>query len=514
MFNTATSIKKAVVTSTAVTGAVLAAPLAADAALGDETLYPGTTSDDVKKLQHLLKDKGFFTYDKATGYYGEHTKAAVEQFQKKHHLTMDGIAGPQTFSVLLTGQSSVHTETAAPADTQPSEAKTSSVSLGSSTILRKGDESEEVKELQRQLRQLDYYNGEVTGFYGRQLQESVRRFQREEQLAADGIAGPETLAALQSVQRAAEPASYQTGASSDTFKVLSTGDKSSDVSLLQRQLKDLGYYNKDITGIFGPMTENAVRSFQAENGLVVDGLAGPKTLNKLKNNPKAASAAKSETVSDSVSAPQTEVLRYGSRGENVTALQSQLQQLGFMKMEPTGVYGEVTENAVKNFQAAHGLTQDGIAGEKTAQKLDALLQEEESETTTPPAPQEKPAAGTNVDVTNLVADAAEHIGVPYVWGGDNPSGFDCSGFLQYVFAKNGIELPRTVAGMYHAGTSVNKPKVGDIVFYETYQEGPSHAGIYIGSNQFIHAGTSTGVTVSNMNTAYWEERFVGVKRYF
>ncbi|MFB4163276.1 peptidoglycan-binding protein [Alteribacillus sp. JSM 102045] len=523
MFETTTTMKKVVVTSTTVTGAILAAPLAADAAFGDDTLYPGANNDEVKKLQDLLKDKGYFTYHTSTGYYGDRTKEAVQEFQKKHNLTVDGVAGPETFGVLLTERSQPSRKTAsATAESKPNNEK--KVMLGSSTILRIGVQSGEVKELQKQLNALGYYNGEKNGYYGRQLSESVKRFQREENITVDGIAGPQTFAALKSARTVNEPASGSKSATSqaadnkqtysDTFKVLASGDKNSDVSLLQSQLKDLGYYNNDITGIFGPITEEAVRKFQKNNGLQADGLAGPKTLNTLQNNPKQAPSLKSQTDTEKANSQNNQVssvLRYESRGEEVETLQTQLQQLGFMKMEATGVFGEVTEKAVKSFQKEHGLTSDGMVGPETASKLKQLLNGEEPSKEKKPT--ESPSSG-KVSATNLIADAAEHVGTPYVWGGTSTSGFDCSGFLQYVFKENGVELPRTVADIYDAGTTVNTPRVGDIVFFETYQEGPSHAGIYIGNDQFIHAGSSTGVTVSNMNTHYWGERYLGVKRYF
>lgn len=124
-----------------------------------------------------------------------------------------------------------------------------------------------------------------------------------------------------------------------------------------------------------------------------------------------------------------------------------------------------------------------------------------------PAPEIKPSF--NADA--LIAEGKKYIGVPYVWGGNTPSGFDCSGFLKYVFNTQGITIPRTVAAIWDAATPVPTPQKGDLVFFTTYQAGPSHAGIYLGDNKFLHAGTSTGVTITDMNNSYWKPRYLGAK---
>ncbi|KHF39121.1 C40 family peptidase [Halalkalibacter okhensis] len=127
-----------------------------------------------------------------------------------------------------------------------------------------------------------------------------------------------------------------------------------------------------------------------------------------------------------------------------------------------------------------------------------------------PVPTPAPELKTfNADA--LIAEARKYIGVPYVWGGSTPAGFDCSGFLNYVYMKQGIALPRTVATIWGATKLVSSPQKGDIVFFETISPGPSHAGIYIGNNQFIHAGSSTGVTIADRNNSYWKPRYLGAK---
>ncbi|MBQ7817508.1 MAG: C40 family peptidase [Oscillospiraceae bacterium] len=114
----------------------------------------------------------------------------------------------------------------------------------------------------------------------------------------------------------------------------------------------------------------------------------------------------------------------------------------------------------------------------------------------------------------IIATAKKYIGVPYVWGGSTPNGFDCSGFVQYVFNAHGITLPRTSKQQYGVGTSVSKSnlKPGDLVFFNTEGSGVSHLGIFIGNNQFIHASTSKGVVISSLSNTYWAPRYYGAKR--
>jgi cell wall-associated NlpC family hydrolase len=114
----------------------------------------------------------------------------------------------------------------------------------------------------------------------------------------------------------------------------------------------------------------------------------------------------------------------------------------------------------------------------------------------------------------IITTAKKYIGVPYVWGGSTPSGFDCSGFVQYVFNAHGISLPRTSKQQYGVGTYVSKAnlKAGDLVFFDTEGSGISHLGIYIGNNQFIHASSSKGVIITSLSNTYWAPRYYGAKR--
>ncbi|MBI0580887.1 LysM peptidoglycan-binding domain-containing protein [Neobacillus cucumis] len=123
---------------------------------------------------------------------------------------------------------------------------------------------------------------------------------------------------------------------------------------------------------------------------------------------------------------------------------------------------------------------------------------------------QKPAVNSASKVQEVIAEAQKYIGTPYRWGGNTPSGFDCSGFTKYVFDHVGISLPRTTSTQWSATTPVGSPSVGDLVFFETYKTGPSHVGIYLGNNKFISAADQ-GVVISDMTVSYWKTRYLGAR---
>jgi cell wall-associated NlpC family hydrolase len=116
----------------------------------------------------------------------------------------------------------------------------------------------------------------------------------------------------------------------------------------------------------------------------------------------------------------------------------------------------------------------------------------------------------------LLTSARRYLGVPYVWGGEDPSGFDCSGYVQYLYGLHGVQLPRTADVQFMAGRSVprGQEQPGDLVFFETYAPGASHVGVYLGRGAFIHASSVGFVRISSLEEDYFSARYLGARRFF
>ena len=329
-------------------GTFTAAERKASAANSDTTyIRENSSGATVSKVQTELKALGYY-YGQITGNAGPKTVAAIKSFQGKNGLTADGIAGPQTIAKIDAAY----------------EAKggSSSGSGSSASGLKLNSKGTDVRNLQQDLTTLGYYWAEITGNFGVRTETAVKRFQEESGLTADGVAGTKTLNAIAAAvaRKGGTPASG--GSAGTTLKLNSQGTK---VSQLQTDLKQLGYYYAEITGNFGERTEAAVKAFQKAKGLTADGVAGTKTLNAI--------AAAVDKAGGSSSGSSSTNMKLGSTGTAVSALQQNLTTLGYYYGDITGHYGNLTQQAVKKFQKAKGLTQDGVASTATLNAITSAL---------------------------------------------------------------------------------------------------------------------------------------------
>lgn len=134
----------------------------------------------------------------------------------------------------------------------------------------------------------------------------------------------------------------------------------------------------------------------------------------------------------------------------------------------------------------------------------------------PPArpPLSAPGRGT-ADGYALSGTALSLRGAPYRSGGGDPNGFDCSGFVRYVYQQHGVAMPRETREQFRVGKNVDRSDLepGDLVFFSTTAPGASHVGIVVGGDQFVHAPSERGVVrVENLSAQYWASRYVGAKR--
>ena len=256
------------------------------------------------------------------------------------------------------------------------------------------------------------------------------------------------------------------------------GDTGNEIVAIQKKLIAAGYKARE-TGEYDANTKWAVRLYQKDQGLPVDGILGDTTYKKLMGKPMP-SATKTVSKVKEISKKDAELMaKIQAKKESSTkAITTSVKQ----QKKPT------TQGKPATVQVKHKVTNH------TAKPLRTV-----------------PVSG---NVKEILTYANTFTGVPYKFGGTTPAGFDCSGYIRHVFQKVGVQLPRQADEQYTVGKKVEKQNLqpGDLVFFETYEPGVSHSGIYIGDGQFISATSSSGVAVADIDDSYWGPRYVGAKR--
>jgi peptidoglycan hydrolase-like protein with peptidoglycan-binding domain len=426
----------------------------------DSALVPG--------IQERLMELGYMDEDEPTDYFGPNTKLAVELFQRKHGLTIDGYVGETTYKLLMSDQATKY-----------------SVSIGA--------EGTDVHELQIRLRELGYIN-KATDYFGTETESAVKKFQETNGLSADGTVGEQTLELLYSEDAKANAISY--------------GERSDEVLSYQKRLAKLGYLTSDPDGNFGKDTVAAVKRFQERNGLIADGYVGPQTKQLLMSSDAEANA-----------------LTIGASGRDVEEVQQRLKELNYLK-KVTGYYGSDTEAAVRNFQNRNGLKADGKVGKQTMSKLFGSSAKKASSSSgsssssgdTPPSDQgssspDSPAVTANVETFISVAESK--LGSRYVRGGKGPTTFDCSGFVYWCLNQAGVKQGYMTSASWQKTTryqrigSMSEIRRGDVISFR------GHVGIALGDGKMIDASSGQGkVRITNLSTSYWQRNFVCAYRIF
>ena len=354
---------------------------------GYQILQRGSSGEAVLSLQEALTELGFMT-GKADGNFGSGTEKAVIAFQQKNDYPDTGIMDANIQAYLYTG-------TVKNAKGEKVTIKTLSPVEGVS--MKKGNTGHAVTQLQQRLIALGYLK-KASGTYDTDTIGAIRSFQKKNGITSNGTADAATRKALfadsaigANTVITPTPKVTATPTPVPTVKVpavtLRSGDKGDDVKTLQTRLKQLGYYKSNIDGKMGRDTVNALKAFQTAHGLKDDGVAGLATYNILFSEnalkkgttptpvptatpgPEAAATptATAAAANDAVLWP---TMRKNDSGQNVAQLQEVLIQLGYLASgSADGNYGAATEKAVKAFQKANGLTQDGTAGPATQKAL-------------------------------------------------------------------------------------------------------------------------------------------------
>ncbi len=436
----------------------------------------GVEHENVAKLQERLMELGFMDNDEPTEYYGNVTQAAVKSFQRQNNLAQDGIIGPSTWEAIMDPAAKYY-------------------------ATKNGDQGEDIRRIQNRLYELGYLATEdlITGNFGDKTEEAVKKLQQMNDLEQDGKVGQKTMNLLYS----------------DEIKpnLLVYGDRSEVVQAAQERLKLLGYLTTDPDGAYGLDTSIALKQFQSRNDLVVDGYLGPSTRAALNSG---------DAVPNGLS--------LGDQGDSVERVQQLLSKYGYLaSANVTGYFGEVTENAVKNFQKNNSLSSDGSVGMLTMAKLTGSnVRRSTGGTATGGGSSSNRGGGSSSGSTSsgggtvnisggagtLISIASSKLGCPYVYGAKGPNSFDCSGFVYWCLNQAGVRQSYITSsgwrsvGKYTKITNFNNLQAGDIVVVS------GHVGIVAGGGTVIDASSSNGKVVHRSLSSWWRNNFICGWRIF
>lgn len=466
--------------------------------MNGDALLPGDDEPIVLDIELRLMELEYLDFEQPDSEYSDGTAEAIKAFQLRNGLNANGICDKATYEALFDGH-----------------AKTYAMVLGSS-----GEGVEVVKE---RLIELGYLDGLPIGSYDEETEAAVKRFRLKNRLTEDVII---------------DNAAFEVLLGEDTVSnFFGIGEQSEEILKCQEQLYSLGYLTYQPDGIFGKQTQNAVRRFQEQNGLVIDGCLGKSTI-ELLNSGKADSFC----------------FTVGMEGADVQRIQERLAHYGYLTDgQVTGFYGEKTKSAVNAFQSRNKLKTDGVVGAQTMAALNSDTATKAKPTATPrptakttPKPTAKttPKPGTTATtkptatpkpddgdsgtqtgstinygqgVEAFIKIAESKLGCKYVRGAKGPNTFDCSGFVYWCLNQAGVKQSYMTSiawrkcTKYLRITNMKDIKRGDVLVFKGKSMSTGHVGIYLGNGKMIDASSTKGkvrITDSIQSSTYWKEHFL------
>ena len=466
-----------------------------------EIMKKGDDSPTVAIVQTRLMELGYMDSDEPTEHFGSITEAALMRFQRHNDLNADGHLGEGTWLLLMNEGVQI-------------------------CVMQNGDEGDDVESVQTRLYELGYLSKNfITGTYGEKTSAAVADFQKANGIAPDGMVGHETSEVL-----------YSDNVVGNFF---SKGEVNDTIAVYQERLKKLGYLANDykVKGKMDDATITAIRKFQDNNDLIPDGCLGPTTMSAMD-----AKTAKAFT------------LKLGMKGSEVKAVQKRLKALGYLTSngQVNGYFGDVTENAVEEFQRRNGLSADGTVGAKTLEKLNSSSAKKAKVTPKPTVkatakpkatskatsktgggskPTSKPGSNATAKPVStsargadkLISIAESKIGCPYSRGAKGPNKFDCSGFVYWCMKQAGFSGGYMTSITWRSCTryprinSMSQIQRGDILVFKGNSMDSGHVGIYLGGGKMIDASSGAGqvrITTSVLSGNYWKQHFLMAYRIY
>ena len=373
-------------------------PFNSDARIHYEALAVGSSGVKVKALQQALRELGFYKGE-IDSRFGAGTLAALKSFQEKNKLRATGVALPELQQLIN--------------EKRPRNARNLLTNLKvlppiPGYPMQQGDVGDAVTELHSALKQLGFYAGELSDSYSNKTTSAVKLFQKAHSIRQTGKMDSFTTLALNTAMGSglAEPETgpavtpAPTPLTEDNVIVLRPGTSGVLVTAMQQRLVALKYYSIAPDGVFGAKDSEALKAFQIRNQLRVNGIADLATQLVL-NSPSALAALPSTGLPQVTAAPQPSVLRIGSTGDAVTALQARLITLSYLSGKADGIYGTQTAKALTGFQKKNGLRADGVAGQATLGLLYSAKAVANTGATAPSSPSGEEDAGSTLSSLRL-----------------------------------------------------------------------------------------------------------------